>query len=86
MVDKDACIQSMNTSFRGRTDILRIYRVYHAKNIIKHEIVNNNIRTSNKKAKEEIKNETDVSDGLDAYKITPCNQQHETTQSNQEMD
>ena len=46
----------------------------------------NNIRTSNKKAKKEMKNETDVSAGLGACKITPGNHQHETTQSNKKMD
>ena len=51
VVDTYAYRKSMNTFFRGRTKILRIYRVYDAKNIKKHEIVNNNIRTSNKKAK-----------------------------------
>ena len=33
-----------------------------------------------------MKNQTDVSDGLGACEITPGNQQHETTQSNQKMD
>ena len=51
VVDTDACRKSINTFFRGRTEILRIYRVYDAKYIKKHEIVNNNIRMSNKKAK-----------------------------------
>ena len=85
VADKDACRKSINTFFRGRTEILRIYRVYDAKNMQKHEIVQKNIRTSNKRAKKEMKNETDVSDVLGSCEITPCNQQYETTQSNQEM-
>ena len=51
VADTDACRKSINTFFRGRTEILRIYRVDDAKNIQKHEIVQKNIRTSNKKAK-----------------------------------
>ena len=86
VVDTDACRKSINTFFRGRTEILRMYRVYDAKNIKKHEIVENNIKTSNKRAKKENKNETDVSDGLGSCEITPCSQQYEITQSNQEMD
>ena len=45
--------------------------------------MNNNIRTSNEKSKKEIKNETDVNDGLGSCEITLGNLQHETTQSNQ---
>ena len=33
VVDIDACRQSVDSLFRGRTKILRIYRVYDAKNI-----------------------------------------------------
>ena len=51
VADKCACRQTLDTFFRGRTDILRIYRVDDAKNIKKHEIVKNNIKTSNKRAK-----------------------------------
>ena len=71
--------------FRGRTDILRIYRVYDAKDIKKHENMNNNIRTSNKKAKKEMKNETDVNNGLVSCEISLGKIQHKQTQLNQKI-
>ena len=45
-------------------------------------MVNNNIRMSIKKAKKEMKNESDVNDGLGAFEITLGNLQHKTAKSN----
>ena len=52
-VDIHACRQTMHAFFRGITDVLRIYIVYDTNNIKKPKIANDNIRTSNKKAKKE---------------------------------
>ena len=75
----------MNTSFRVRTEIKRIYRVYDAQDIKKQKIAHDDIRTTNKKAKREIKSETNVSDGLGACEITLGELQHKTTKSNKKM-
>ena len=51
VVDTHACRNFMKAFFRGKIDIEIIYRVYDAKEMKKYEIVYDDIKTSNKKAK-----------------------------------
>ena len=56
------------------------------KNIKNYEIVNVNIRTSDKKAKKEMNNETDVNNYFGSCEITLGKLQHKITKSSQKMD